>query len=243
MAKLYIEFTGICVHFRREFHPVLPVRHRVVLINGRNISHPIRGADIPPHYAFLRTPEPDADPIPLNGVTVRVRNQVDAPCTYSPNFALLPNLTDLAATAGETLGPPSMPVLVGENAALTSCYFDFNGGAFDACDNNESASVLATIETDSGDTENVTVDMTPFPSAPFPVQSLPVSLVLPSESVITVSNICEGTKDRDTDFYLSYLTAAVLPPRLVVPPRSNGLPACPKFKSIGGPGCADSTYP
>lgn len=244
MATLYIEFKGICVHFRWEDHPSLTVRHRVVMVNGTDISHPIRGAEIPPHYAVLMMPPELSMPIiSLAGVTVRVRGQVDAPCVYQGTYALLPSLAALAASDGETLGPPSLPMLFGENPGLTSAYFDFNSGTFSACQDDESASVLAMVETDDGDTETVKLDLFPFATKPFPAVTLPQSYELPHESVITIANICDGTKDRDTDFYLSYLTAATVPQRLVVPPRETGLPKCPTAKQIAGPGCSDSTYP
>ena len=242
MATLYIEFRGICVHFRREFHPSLPARHRAVLINGREINGPIRGAEIPPHYALLRAPDVLEEPMFLTGGTLRVRNQVDAPCVYDPTFDQLPNLTRLMESAGETLGPPSMAVLLGENSALTSSYFDFNGGTFYACQDGESASVSVAVET-SGDSENVMLDFHPFPTAPFPVLTPPMTLELSSGSVIRVSNICADVKDRDTDFYLSYLTAAIVPIQPVIPARDNGLPLCPERYEIAGPGCSDSTYP
>lgn len=243
MAKLYIEFKGICVHFRQDDHPSLNVRHRVVMVNGTDITHPIRGAEIPPHYAVLMMPPDSSAPIPLAGVRVRVRGQVDAACVYQDTYALLPSLAALTASDGGTLGPPSLPMLLGENSGLAAAYFDFTSGTFSACSDDESASVLAMVETNDGDAENVKLDLIPFATNPFPAFTVPQSYELPHGSVITIANICDGTKERDTDFYLSYLTAATVPLRLVVPPRETGLPKCPTAKQIAGPGCSDSTYP
>jgi hypothetical protein len=245
MGTINIQFGGICVHFQRTSNPILPIPHRTVLINGHTVNAPIIGQTIPPHFALLSGPGMAA-PLPLDGVKLSVANApgppVGPPIVYGAGYQDLPNLTSLIAGSGGTLGGPSVPVLLGHNPALVSCYFDFETGTFGACTSNDAAGssvVVTTLPTDCP----VVINVEPFPTAAFP-PPLPQTLSFPSGSTITVQNVsAQDSMGSDTavHFYLSYLTAAALPAALAIP--QTGPPACPIVTGIAGPGCSDSNYP
>jgi hypothetical protein len=242
VAKIRIEIKGIAVNFQRQFHPFLPVELRTVLINGHDINAAIRGATIPPHFAMLSGPGLSA-PLPLNGVTLSVRDAV-GDFHVDSSIATLPNLTELTASVGETLGPPSLAVLLGANPDLVACYLDFNHGRFSACSDQQAASTHVEVENGLvGPDAPVILDLTPFPTAPFPRPST-TSIAFPDGSTVIVQNVSvEEMAGSDTmvHFYLSYLTAATLPNILQLP--IDGLGSCPIRRGIAGPGCSDSNYP
>jgi hypothetical protein len=246
MGTIKIQFQGVTVHFRQPFHPFLPFAHRVVMLNVTR-GATLGGAAIPPHFGVMTgtgTLVPPQvginNPMPLTGVSLRVLDPATIGCTYDPSYERLPNLTTLTASKGETLGPPSLPVLVGADPDLVAGYFDFDSGSFTACTDNGAAGVTVDVTTT---TDPVQLQVTPFAMYPSPAPE-PWSLSFSSGSSIIVQLVApdEGpSTDGLEHFFLSYLTADTLPS--VLSPPGDTPPDCGLFRGIAGPGCSDSNYP
>ncbi len=241
MGVINFHFLGICTNFRKLSNAALPVLHRIVLIKADNITAPIGGQVIPPHYATMTLPFPQVTMMSLPGTHVSVTNPLNFGCTYDPSFERLPNLTDLMQ--GTLLGGPSFPAMLGANSDVAAAWFDFNAGAFSACSTDEGAATTrVTVET-TGDPQ---VMVQAFPPLAYPPPD-PVVLPMPSDSTIVVQNTAIAPNEMMNPegkfhFYLNYLTAHNVPANPLLPVidmvHCSHLPPL-----IVGPGCSNSNFP
>lgn len=236
MGTVNIKLMGICTNFRVSDHPELPVQHRVVLIRADNLPSTVFGHVIPPHFASLviSGDTPGGATIPLAGVDINVKNEVDADCVYSESFLDTPTLTSLM---GGVLNQASLPVLVGKNKNLVSAYLNLNSGSFTACALNNAATTTITVTTSD---VNPTLLLTPFPTAAYPAPT-PMEIEIPSGGTVVLQNVSADETDGTFHFLLHYLTVDIPPESPVVPTTLN-LGACPG-PAVGGVGCSDSNYP
>lgn len=243
MGTIQIQFMGICVNFSKEVNSDLPVRHRIVLprIDITNLPPipELEGELLPPHFATLSYSVPSAvseQPpsivaLPLTGCTVSVVNPLNFG-DFTGDMGGIPNLTDLEASIGQSLGPPSTPVLYGKNASIVACWFDIDSGIVDGIPMPDGEIMTrVTIETDG----DPLLRYVPFPGAIYPPVAQ-IEFTPPAGQIVWVQNVSMPGDEEDPrfHFYLNYLTAANLPAELKLPDS---------LALEGGPGCSNSNYP
>jgi hypothetical protein len=251
MGEIYIQFEGICTHFRQPDNPKLPVLHRVVVPALQDISFAF-GKTFDPHRAYYRIHEDGTD-IPLDGVSFTIENPTPGKdgkdeCTYEESYGAIPRLGDLMRETGRELGEPSPAAMLGANRGLAAAYFDFNSATFHACSTAVTgdlggAVAWARVETDG----DPIVSMRPFPSSLLAAADAPAPITLPTGTTIYISNESDTAMGGEYDFLLSYLLADHVPQD---PPRPKNVmaPVCAvvrKHKTGGSFDifCSNSNYP
>jgi len=241
MGELTIVFQGICTHFRREFHPTLPVPHRVVLINGENLA--IRPPDFPEiqaHDGTITRPTniSGSNPtLPLQGVVLQVLDATGPAPTYDSAYHEIPNLTRLEDEESVTLGEPKEIVLFEEDHDWTVAHFDFTSGVFNAFSSGDGSATVAVTVTTSRAGDQI-IEVTPYGGG------TSQQFIYPDGTQVYVQNLEVSGPTSENDFLLHYLCAKHVPSvaeLVIAGPFSAG---CPGFqKDFGGPGCSDSNYP
>lgn len=251
MGEIYIQFEGICTHFRQPDNPKLPVLHRVVVPALQDISFAFHRT-FDPHRAYYRIHEDGTD-ISLDGVSLTIENPTPAKdgrdeCTYEDSYGAIPKLGTLMRDAHRELGEPSPAAMLGANHNLVAAYFDFNSATFSACSTAIAgdlggAIARARVETDG----EPIVAIRPFPSSLLATADAPPPITLATGTTIYISNESDVVMGGEYDFLLSYLLADRVPedpPR----PRSVNASVCAvvrKHKTGGSFDifCSNSNYP
>jgi hypothetical protein len=254
-----VEFTGICTHFSKSFHPELPSQHRVVLVNASEATT-IRGIPIAPHVVQMILSSPLTDVIEvfnLNGVRFFLEVKDETGITENPGFRGLPNLTELVSGV-DTLDGPSHDILLNGTAAEVACYFDTDFGVLDGfLTAHNSASASLSVTPPPGKTVTLYAKALPGGTVP-PTLAVPRELAFGTIIGLSNNDADPGTK-KVADFLLHYRTSARIPDVPQIPQLDGMLQLLRRPEAIGavphdgghrrlqrdtvGAGCSNSNYP
>ena len=249
MSSITVWFFGICVNFQP---PALvnDSRHRVVLPNA-STGLDIRGKKIVPHFASLASQSAPLFEMPLPGCRLTIANASSGVCEYRPSYNCIPNLTQMAQQAGETLGPPDLAVTEGENPLIASAYFHFSQGVFHGCSSGEAppngAATTRVVVTTDGK-PRLAID--PFPRAVQPdFQAREIEFEDDDATLFVLNQanvLVDPPATSPEHFLLNYLTVKTWPSDLPVS-TSNTCTACngqsTDLRFLVTAECSNSQYP
>lgn len=261
MPSIQFWFAGVCTFFENWANyvnsPVLPPIHRMVLVNGSD-PNVIPYPGILPHIALLTLTEPFSISGPMPPLfgeqpppnsQVYLLNNPEGAYTISVvdpvpqqswvfNAACLPNLENFVQ--GGNLGPPSLPVIEGGNAA---CYVDFQFGIINGftVPGIEMGISVATVVTSS----------LPAIQIQGPTGTATVTFEAETAQMCLTNKPTMPGADNPQDFFLNFITCQTPPPEgLLTTPQGVGcttmqpseLPS--NFGPLdAGPGCSNTNFP
>lgn len=242
MAKLTVEFQGICTHFNRLKNSFLdlPHAHRVVLTHWPG-GITWNGTKIPEHQpkVYIELQDGQRQALDLGPSTLRL-----------PEIASAPPLTWQAACSPSLPGVwPAMqlrPEVVVDHAKPAALYVDLDQGTLVSFAAAKSAAVRVEYEIEGPQAELIIE----------PWDGDQTSVWLPLPSTLRVTNVgVEGESVEDCDFILHYALVDGFPDSVpadqaLLDSLQRTYDAIPTCLSSGfvippdlGPGCSNSHFP